>query len=68
MAHQWDVETINEVTNSKQSPDKGLRARIAGETYALGSRRLLGQENLTPINHAQRARRSGLQVLIFSGE
>ena len=44
MAHQWDVETINEVTNSKQSPDKGLRARIAGETTLLEVAACLGRK------------------------
>ena len=46
MAHQWDVETINEVTKFETIPGQGLRARIAGETYTLGSRHLLGQRYL----------------------
>ena len=47
MAHQWDVETINEVTEFETIPGQGLRARIAGESYALGSRHLIGQRYLS---------------------
>ena len=43
MAHQWDVETINEVTNFETIP-QGLRARIVGETYALEVAACLGRD------------------------
>jgi Cd2+/Zn2+-exporting ATPase len=46
MAHQWGVETISDVTKFETIPGQGLRARIAGKTYALGSRHLLGQQDL----------------------
>ena len=45
MAHQWGVETTSEVTDFQTIPGQGLRACIADQTYALGSRQLLGQKN-----------------------
>jgi Cd2+/Zn2+-exporting ATPase len=44
MAHQWGVQTTCEVTEFQTISGQGLRAQIADKTYALGSRRLLGQK------------------------
>ncbi len=46
MAYQWRVETTSDVAEFETIPGKGLRARIEGKNYALGSRALLGRNSL----------------------